>query len=388
MSKRAIILILAALAVVSVIAFMLRVPDPQAVLRQATKRLTEEKTFQVELKATMVGELPELEGGTLSANATGVDMLVRAALNRTDPLNPASVSVFEVQQGLTGGGTARLAGEARRKDGLHYLRLTQAEGVQGMEASRATGVWMKSDRPFLDLLFAKPTGNPLDAAGFETMRTNVQALDLFTVVQRLPNETLDGRKMLHYSVELNMEAISAILLKLREVRARAPVGTEDVLAVTAELVAWNRPVGEVWVDAKTRRFKQITLGTPLGESGESGAAAGTLVFSNEGVAVAVESPEAEDVGALLGPLFQKGLNLSGDRAPGETVPQTPASASATPGTATQTDTDGDGLVDAQEFFYGSDPRNPDTDGDGASDGREVEKGMNPAGTGTLYGFGL
>lgn len=42
-----------------------------------------------------------------------------------------------------------------------------------------------------------------------------------------------------------------------------------------------------------------------------------------------------------------------------------------------TDTDGDGLLDKDEYKYGTDPNNPDTDGDGFSDGEEVRYGSNP-----------
>lgn len=41
------------------------------------------------------------------------------------------------------------------------------------------------------------------------------------------------------------------------------------------------------------------------------------------------------------------------------------------------DTDGDGLLDWEEAFWKTDPRNPDTDGDGTNDGDEVREGRNP-----------
>ncbi len=41
------------------------------------------------------------------------------------------------------------------------------------------------------------------------------------------------------------------------------------------------------------------------------------------------------------------------------------------------DADGDGLLDWEEFLYGSDPKNPDTDGDGTRDGEEIRAARNP-----------
>lgn len=42
------------------------------------------------------------------------------------------------------------------------------------------------------------------------------------------------------------------------------------------------------------------------------------------------------------------------------------------------DTDLDGLLDKDEFLYGTDPNDKDSDGDGVEDGFEVQVGMNPS----------
>ncbi len=390
MPKRAIILGFLALVAVATAVFFLREPDPQAVLRQAAKNLMAEKTFHVDLNATVIGLPKELESGVV-ANATGVDMLVRMDIDRTDPMRQASVSTFELSQGLTSGGQAKLVGEARRKDGVHYLKLQTLEGVQSVDTNRIVGTWMKAGQPFVDLLLASGAPEPaLDAAEVEMMKTSLRSVDLFTVVEKLPKEKIGGAKSFHYAVEMNMEVVSALMLKQRELSLGREITSEDVLAVTGELMQWNRPVGEVWVDARTRKLKQITLGTSLGQDGKGGAAAGTLVFSNEGKPVRVDVPEAEDVDKVLGPLFEKRLSLAGNRGLASASPEAAKTPLTTlPGTTAQsTDTDNDGLVDAQEAFYGADAWNPDTDGDGYTDGLEIEKGMNPIGPGALFGFGL
>lgn len=48
------------------------------------------------------------------------------------------------------------------------------------------------------------------------------------------------------------------------------------------------------------------------------------------------------------------------------------------------DSDGDGLLDGEEVYkYRTDPNNKDSDGDGFSDGAEVRRGFDPAGPGKL-----
>jgi hypothetical protein len=41
------------------------------------------------------------------------------------------------------------------------------------------------------------------------------------------------------------------------------------------------------------------------------------------------------------------------------------------------DADGDGLTNAQEYTYGTDPKDSDSDNDGYTDGFEVSSGSNP-----------
>lgn len=47
------------------------------------------------------------------------------------------------------------------------------------------------------------------------------------------------------------------------------------------------------------------------------------------------------------------------------------------------DPDDDGLVNLEEYQFGTNPLNPDTDGDGAADGFEIAFGQNPNGEGEL-----
>ncbi len=391
MSKRTVITGALVIVAIATSVFFLREPDPQAVLRQAAKNALEEKAFRVDLKATVIG-LPKELGDGVVAGATGVDIRMRTDFDRADSSRQASVSTFEIVQGLSTGGRARIAGEARRKNTEHFLLLQALEGIEGVDASRVVGKWMRSARPFVDLVLASGTsGSALDASEIDVLKRRIRSVDLFTVVEKLPKESIDGAPSFHYAVEANMEVVSALLLKHREMSLGREMTSEDVLSVTNDLLQWNHPVGEVWVDARSRKIKQITLGTSLGQAGKGGASAVTLVFSNEGKDVRVEVPDAEDVDKVLGPLFEKRLSLSGMRGEAARTEQAGGKTGswALPGESAQlADVDGDKLSDAQEAFYGADAWNPDTDGDGYADGVEVEAGMDPLGPGPLFGFGL
>jgi hypothetical protein len=363
-------------------------------LRRAQVKLAAEKSMHVELVANLMAA-PKDFGAGLVQDATGVDIDVKADLDRRDPVKPASRSVFELKQEVEGK-PVRLAGETRRKDGTYYLHLDAADGLAGSGAEKLVGVWAKSDRPMSELLIppsdAALAERPLDAAGADALRQAVSNVDLFKVDKKLPSEKVGGQDAYHYIVEMNMETASALLLKLRELRSPAPLDSSDVLAVTDLLLRMGKPIGDVWIGKRDGRLAKIVLQTTLSDS-DGNAEGGAILlaqFSRYGQTVDVTAPEAKDLETLLGPSFSKRLSLSGGRSQG--APAQPSKGGALPtapdAKANATDTDGDGLVDGQEFFYGSDAWNPDTDGDGYPDGLEVEKGMSPVGPGTLFGFGL
>jgi hypothetical protein len=392
MPKRAIIFGVLLLAVAAAAAFMLR-PKPETVLRRAQMRLMTEKTMRLEVEAALTP--PQDLGGAVVPSATSVDIVMRVDLDRTDPVRPASVTSFSAAQG-SGAEAKTLSGEARRRDGRHYLKLDGTGGLDAEIAGRLKGAWVASDRPFMEFI-APPderalAERPLDAAGHAAMAAAVGGVDLFTVLAEKPVEPYGDTEARRYAVEVNLEAVTALLVKLRELRTGAPIGAEDVLAATAAIARWGAPVGEVWIDKRTGKFLEIGLAS--GIEGVGTVAGGSVSFSRYGEPVAVAAPEAEELERVLGPLFAKRLNLAGDRAAqgedaaGVAAPRQSGTLPSATIAAEETDGDGDGLSDAQEFFYGSDAWNPDTDADGWHDGLEVEKGMNPVGPGTLFGFGL
>jgi len=393
MRKRTIILGGIGLAAVAALAFFMLQPDPQTVLRKAQRKLAAEKTMRVDVDAKLA-VAPQDFSDAVTLSATSVDITLRVDLDRGDPVNPASVSMFSFMQG-SGAAATKLAGESRKKDGRHYLRLEEAGDLDAGIADRLKGVWVASDRSFLEFLMPPDerslAEHPLDGAGVAAMTQAFMNVDAFTVTSKLPDEKLGDAKTRHYAVEMNMESVSALLLKLRESRTGVPITAEDVLAVTADIARWGRPVGEVWIDKRTGKFLKVGLITPVDVGGAEGAAGGTVTFSRYGQPVVVDVPDAQDIETVLGPVFTKRLSLAGGRETAEAAPAgKPAAAlPETPGKALQDqDSDGDGLSDGQENFYGSDAWNPDTDGDGWTDGLEVEKGMNPIGPGALFGFGL
>jgi hypothetical protein len=394
--RRKIILALIALSAFAGILFALREPDAQAVVHRAQILLAAEKTMRVDIVSTLLGPPAALAGET-TLSATGVGIVIKADLDRSDAVHPASDSVFELTQ-ETAEGQAKLSGESRRKAGLYYLHLDAAVGPVDPSAQRLLGVWAKSERPLTELL-VPPSENalgdrPLDAAGVQALRNIVGAVDLFKVDKVLPRQDIGGVDCRHYAVEMDLEALSSLLLKLREVRSAAPLGPADILSVTKEILPWGKPFGEAWISKSDGRIIRLKLQTQMMDAAgkPSSAAMAQFDFSRYGQPVPIAAPQAKDLASLFTVSQVGQLKPAGNRPTSATstaLASPPAAVPLAPGQAAiEADSDGDGLNDGQEAFYGSDPWSPDTDADGWSDGLEVDKGMNPVGPGTLFGFGL
>ena len=144
MSKRALILGAVGLAAIGGAAFFMLEPDPQTVLHKAQRKLVSEVAMRLDVEGRLVLPPEDLSGGVV-ANATSVDVVMRTDLDFSDPLKRASASTFAFTQGAAEAGV-KISGEARRKDGRHYLRLDETGLLDEEISSRARGKWLASDR--------------------------------------------------------------------------------------------------------------------------------------------------------------------------------------------------------------------------------------------------
>lgn len=364
---------------------------------EAQRKLAAEKTFRYELAFRAEGgwERPELRLGE-----PGAEVLLlgtqKTAVDRSVPERAASAAEFSYRL-ESGGAAIVLSGEARRKDGVHYLSLDRSstELLPGMD--RVKDRWVSSEAAFLSFLFEKkaeaPETRPLKSEDWREWHRALGAVPLFEAVEDLGAAEEGGAAVRRYRVRVRSDVAAALLLRWSELRTGIPAQPGEFAMLRAQVASWGEAEGEVWIGKKDGKFRRIALGGAMPEEFGGAKFSVDVRFDGYGEPVAVEVPEATPLEDVLGPMLFGRLSLSGDRPPPapaadeESTPALPLNPPS-PAPETESDSDGDGLPDAQEFFYGSDAWNPDTDGDGWQDGHEVANGMNPAGPGTLFGFGL
>lgn len=390
MNRTKVILILIAAAVLSAVVWFLAQPDGSVVLLQAQRNLVEAETFRYEIELDTKGVWARKEialtAGEEPIHLTGT---VRSDLNRTDPVLPASVSSFDLTL-ASEGEDVFLRGDARRKDGRHYLRLKEASRTIFPGIERAINKWVFSDAPFTDFFVVKEEGEfeefPLDTDGVGELEEAFSTIQVFRHLETLGTEEVDGVKNFHYRIGVSQEAVAALLLKKKELMTGVPVESEDFVEMLAKVSTWGDITGEVWIGKKDRRMRRIDLTTTLPEELGGATVSARTFLSRYGEPVEVDAPEAEDVMDLFGRILLGRLNLAGDRTIEEVIEEEEEEVpEAQPETG---DSDGDGLSDSSESFYGSDAWNPDSDADGWPDGLEVRNGRDPMGPGVLFGFGL
>lgn len=390
MTKTKIILALLGAATLAVVVWFLTQPEGSVVLMQAQRNLAETDTvhYEMELDVQGVWGRNEVQLGN-GEDPIHLKGRIVSDLDRSNAELSASVSQFDLSLSSQDAGLV-MKGDARRKDGRHYLRLQEASDALFPGIDRAIGKWLFSDQPFMQFLISQEEEEfeefPLSAAAIVELEEGFSTIQVFQHVETLPNEEIDGVKNLHYRIRISEEAVAALLLKKRELATGVDAEAEEYIELIAEVKTWGEITGEAWVGKKDRRLRRLDLKTTLPDELGGAAIETRIFFSRYGEPVSVEAPEAEDVMNVFERILIGRLNLAGDREIG-TVPEKEIVEESEEEDVIG-DTDGDGLSDASESFYGSDAWNPDSDADGWPDGVEVANGRDPMGPGVLFGFGL
>lgn len=226
---------------------------------------------------------------------------------------------------------------------------------------------------------------------------------VLNVVEKLPDEKLDGVATYHYRVKFNIPKMRAYVERIFEIVNYS--STEEGQAMLDRVMKEAENArGELWIGKRDSLLYRTTIEWPfhyaLPENDESADINISLTINNskfnEPVTVTAP-PDARDqqefmqklLGSFLGGLLG-GLPATGDRELDNITSFTSGAGGlgteASNGQAAlgTTDQDEDGLTGAQEKFWGSDPENPDTDHDGYLDGAEVDNGYSPTGPGRLF----
>lgn len=386
--------ILLALVIIGAIALVwfLLIPDPKVVFKQAQTALVNAKSLHYEVSFEVRGDTADtvLKGSTRVAAGTIKGIVATDADFSKFP--DSSKSVFSITTTAADGRSRALTGESRKKDGMHYLKLSDNAALEGVEAS-LVGPWLKTKRPLVDWVFPPPERDavltPLDAGGFVGFRRALVVADPVTFPKPTSEKDSAGNAVWHYRATLNTDVAIALLLKLRQLHLGADSTSDDLIAATVEVQSWGAPQGDVLIGKKDRRIHAVSFTTTL-----AGGTAATLsvsaTFSKYGEPVSVDAPEAQDLDKVTAEAANTGLKQTAAR--DLTSPMASASTTtlgpAPDGAVLGGDDDGDDLSNSQEYFYTSDPWNPDTDADGYGDGYEVAHAMNPIGPGALFSFGL
>lgn len=395
--KRAvsIIVILVILAGAALLVRFLLKPDPQAILAKAERNLLFAPAVAYDVTMSATGDFGDVGfQGAAARKGTLTGSVSTDADLRTTP--GASTSDFRFAFTDPTGAAEMLAGQSLKKDGVHYLKLTDATALGQAGADKLVGRWTKTRRHLLRWLFP-PTDRelaerPLDAAGWSQMKETIAGSGILAIDDVLPDEGEGKDATWHFKVSLSHDNLIALLLEWRHLRTGVDTTQDDLIAATRAADGWGAPKGDIWIGKSDTRIRRLALSTAVQQTDGRDTLSADIVFSKYGAVPKIVAPEAEDLETVLGSVSDARLRLAGDRTFEASATSSPEAASATPEIAAapdkELDTDGDGLPDTQEFFYGSDAWNPDTDGDGYSDGQEFDNGMSPTGPGGLFSFGL
>ncbi len=279
----------------------------------------------------------------------------------------------------------------------NYLRLdTVPDDLGTLRLDRFAGRWLTFEpadvlRVF-GLEFIGGTRD-LSEADREYLLEQFRITPFISVVNRLQNEVVDGKTLLHYEIRPEVLFFKDFYLTEEKLRLGREL-TEGERHIVDRFFANVQPeIGEMWIGRTDYYLHRLRLRFRYDDGRRDGVFSAQFDFGSFNEPVRIEMPdgEIEDVRRIVDSLLPGIVNslpmaaLGGQRIASQSDTETGTVIQPYP---SDPDSDGDGLTDTLEFFYGSDPANPDTDGDGLSDGEEVDKAMSPTGPGGLFDFGL
>lgn len=186
---------------------------------------------------------------------------------------------------------------------------------------------------------------------------------LVSVIERLPDEQINGQLAYHYLIEADIGNIQNLIALMPD-----KIKNEQEFNISG----LSGQEFEAWVGKKDNYLYRL-VGIFEGDEITVNFALNTSQFDQT---VAIEQPsDWSSMTDFSQDLFDK-TNFLDIPLFGYLV-----------GLDTQAfieDTDEDGLYTIWENMFGTDPEKPDTDGDGYKDGEEVRNGYNPKGEGSLF----
>ncbi len=282
-------------------------------------------------------------------------------------------------------------------DFLHFTALPDRIGV--VQFGQFRDRWLQLERQRMLALLSIPLigegYSPMSDADASSLAVQFRKTSFFQVIQRLPDEVIDGAKVHHYKV--GTDADNLLIEDFYEKVEAARLGralTDAERSVAKSLFAGMKLKDcDFWIGSRDYYLYRASFDLRVDDSLRRGDLTADFRFSNfnQGGAVEVGSNDVTDVTSIVLSLLSglhEHLPLAKIGAVQRVSAPSESAGSFADMNGPQADPDHDGLSNALEAFYGTDPRNPDTDGDGVSDGDEVQAGCNPNGPGRLFDFGI
>ena len=271
-------------------------PQPARILADAKRKFLTARSVTYDLTLDLKGAVgPVLFDAAPKLGSVGdLKASVKSSIDLSKyPYASTSTWSYEVS-GVGDPHNGSWDGRSLKKDGLHYVQFED-----DTLASQDQGTWYRSARPALSRLVTAPElgldAPPLKPSAAAALRQALIDAPWLHFVSRLPDVSATGGPQYHFRVGLDADAMTAVLLKLKE----AEQGPDDLrnseadqVAATLAVAAWNDPVGDIFISKKDGYPRRLTFtATVSGTRGEVGVSF-TADFSGYGQPVTVDVPES------------------------------------------------------------------------------------------------
>ncbi len=286
------------------------------------------------------------------------EMRITGVMNMTNKKNPSLSANFTFAiPDIPTLGSATITLETRLIESVLYFMLGELPKFGGFDLNAYTDQWFSFDlNQFKQTLTQKPSPE-ITEEDIKQIGVAIGQHPFLTITEVLKSEKVNGVNAYHFKFTINTQEFVAFINEIQ----RIILPEEEMTTLEAKDFP-SMPAGELWVGKRDSLPYRIKLewGNPLSYPG---SAKMTYDFKN------YDTPLTVDIPSDVKPIEQVIDEI--------TAQYNEQFASS------EVDTDNDGLVDGEESFWGTDPKNADTDGDGFPDGEELDNGYDPNGPGKL-----
>lgn len=227
--------------------------NPERVSKSMLKKMTEVNTYHYTANITIDGDVKGKTGN--------IKLIMNADIDSTDPniMKTSGITNLALQtEGIQISGAL----EFKSFQNIAYLRLTEFPSMIGnlnlpVAVNKYKNMWIKISADKY-----KKIDEAQAKAIQEELKKWMKDTQLFSKVEKLAPETIDGKKCFHYNITINKDSITELIQRINNV-TKNPTDPEEMDKIKENLNKMGDLKAEIWIGKKDKLLYKLKTSTEI-----------------------------------------------------------------------------------------------------------------------------